>query len=76
MELAKIGRLNPQKVVNLDEATVRADALPEELAVVASVKVKRFPTKDGEGIGRAKRALARVLFFYIKLSFIHNMLIK
>ena len=52
MELAKIALLNPQQVVNLDEATVREDALPEDLAAVASVKVKRFPTKDGEGIER------------------------
>lgn len=52
IELAKIALLNPQQVVNLDEATVREDALPEDLAAVASVKVKRFPTKDGEGIER------------------------
>ena len=52
MELAKIALLNPQQVVNLDEATVREDALPEDLAAMASVKVKRFPTKDGEGIER------------------------
>lgn len=51
-ELAKIALLNPANVVNLDEATVRDDALPEDLAAVASIKVKRFPTKDGEGIER------------------------
>jgi len=52
MELAKIALVNPEKVVNFDEATIREDALPEDLAAVASVKVKRFPTKDGEGIER------------------------
>lgn len=52
IELAKIALLNPANVVNLDEATVRGDALPEDLAAVASIKVKRFPTKDGEGIER------------------------
>lgn len=52
IELAKIALLNPANVVNLDEATVRDDALPEDLAAVASIKVKRFPTKDGEGIER------------------------
>lgn len=52
MELAKIALLNPANVVNFDEATVREDALPEDLAAIASVKVKRFPTKDGEGIER------------------------
>lgn len=52
MELAKIALVNPENVVNFDEATIREDALPEDLAAVASVKVKRFPTKDGEGIER------------------------
>lgn len=52
MELAKIALLNPANVVNLDEATVREGALPEDLAAVASVKVRRFPTKAGEGIER------------------------
>jgi len=52
MELAKIALVNPEKVVNFNEATIREDALPEDLAAVASVKVKRFPTKDGEGIER------------------------
>lgn len=52
MELAKIALVNPEKVVNFDEATIREDAQPEDLAAVASVKVKRFPTKDGEGIER------------------------
>lgn len=52
MELAKIALVNPAKVVNFDEATILEDALPEDLAAVASVKVKRFPTKDGEGIER------------------------
>ena len=47
-ELACIALVNPAKVVNFDEATIREDALPEDLAAVASVKVKRFPTKDGE----------------------------
>lgn len=52
MELAKIALVNPENVVNFDKATIRDDALPEDLAAVASVKVKRFPTKDGEGIER------------------------
>lgn len=52
MELAKIAFVNPARVINFDEATIREDALQEDLAAVASVKVKRFPTKDGEGIER------------------------
>lgn len=52
MELAKIALLNPERVVIFDEATIREDAVPEDLAAVASVKVKRFPTKEGEGVER------------------------
>lgn len=52
MELAKIALVNPENVVDFDEATIREDALPEDLAAIASVKVKRFPTKEGEGIER------------------------
>lgn len=60
MELAKIALLNPQQVVNLNDATIREDALPEDLAAVASVKVKRFPTKEGEDI------IEREIKFYDK----------
>ena len=49
MELAKIALLNPKGLVNFDEATIKEDATDEDVAAVASVKVKRFPTKDGEG---------------------------
>lgn len=52
MELAKIGFLNPKDLVNFDEATVKEEAAEEDLAAIASVRVKRFPTKDGEGIER------------------------
>lgn len=52
MELAKIALVNPANVVDFDEATILNSALPEDLAAVASVKVKRFPTKEGEGIER------------------------
>ena len=60
LELAKIALLNPQQVVNLNDATIREDALPEDLAADASVKVKRFPTKEGEGI------IEREIKFYDK----------
>ena len=52
MELAKIGLLNPKDLVDFDEATVKEEAAEEDLAAIASVRVKRFPTKDGEGIER------------------------
>lgn len=52
MELARIALLNPANVVDFNNATIREDATPDDLAAVASVKVKRFPTKEGEGIER------------------------
>lgn len=52
MELAKIGLLNPKDLVDFDKATVKEEAAEEDLAAIASVRVKRFPTKDGEGIER------------------------
>lgn len=52
MELAKIGLLNPKDLVDFDEATVKEEATEEDLAAIASVRVKRFPTKDGEGTER------------------------
>lgn len=52
MELAKIGLLNPKNLINFEEATVKEDATEEDLAAISSIRVKRFPTKDGEGIER------------------------
>lgn len=52
MELAKIALVNPKDVVDFNNATILEDATPDDLAAVASVKVKRFPTKNGEGIER------------------------
>lgn len=52
MELTKIALLNPKGLVNFDEATIKEDAADEDVAAVASVRVKRFPTKDGEGVER------------------------
>ena len=42
MELAKIGLLNPKDLVDFDEATVKEEATEEDLAAIASVRVKRF----------------------------------
>lgn len=55
MELAKIALVSPEKVVNFEDATVRENAVTEDIAAVASVKVKQFPTKDGDGIEREIR---------------------
>lgn len=52
IELAKIGLLNPKNLINFDEAIVKEEATEEDLAAISSIRVKRFPTKDGEGIER------------------------
>lgn len=52
IELAKIGLLNPKNLINFDEATVKEEATEEDLAAISSIRVKRFPTKYGEGVER------------------------
>lgn len=47
-ELAKIAFVNPNDVINFNEATVKSDAKEEDLAAIASVKIKNIPTEDGE----------------------------
>ena len=44
-ELARIAFVNPQNVINSEDASVRADASEDDLACIQSVKVK---TMDGE----------------------------
>ena len=52
MELAKIAFINAADVINAEDATLKDDAVPEDTAAIQSVKVKTFPTKDGEGVER------------------------
>lgn len=47
-ELAKIAFVNAADVIDVDTATVRPDAKPEDLACIASVKVKR--TTKGKNV--------------------------
>lgn len=47
-ELAKIAFVNPGDVINLNQATIKSDAKEEDLAAIASVKIKNIPTEDGE----------------------------
>lgn len=51
-ELARIALLNPKNVINFEDATVLSNASDDDLAAVASVRVKIIPTADGEGIER------------------------
>ena len=54
-ELAKIAFVNAPDAVNLNDATIRDDADPNDTAAIASVKVKTIPTQDGFGIEREIR---------------------
>lgn len=51
-ELAKIAFVNIRDVVDTEDATVLDTATNEDTACIESVRVKVFPTKDGEGIER------------------------
>lgn len=54
-ELAKIAFVNAPNAVNLNDATVRKDADPNDTAAIASVKVKTIPTEGGLGVEREIR---------------------
>lgn len=51
-ELAKIALVNPDDVVHFNSATVKEGASRDDLAAIASVKVKTIPTEDGDIIER------------------------
>lgn len=54
-ELARIAFVNPADVINLNDAAVQAGASADDTAAIASVKVRRFPTANGEGVEREIR---------------------
>lgn len=47
-ELARIGFVNPMDVIDPDDATVHANANADDMAAIASVKVKVIPGKNGD----------------------------
>lgn len=51
-ELGRIAFAQPQAIIDFATAQVREDAEVDDLAAVASVKVKTIPTKAGEGVER------------------------
>lgn len=51
-ELARLAFVNANDVIDIDEATLKADATTDDTAAIASVKVKTIPTKEGEGVER------------------------
>ncbi len=52
MELAKIAFVNAADVINVGDATIKVGATSDDTAAIQSVKVKVFPTKEGEGVER------------------------
>ncbi len=52
LELAKLALVNATDVINMDEATIKGEANREDTAAIASVKVKKIPTEEGEIIER------------------------
>jgi len=54
-ELARIAFANAPDLINMDDATLRADASVDDTAAIASVRVKRIPAADGEGVEREIR---------------------
>lgn len=51
-ELARIAFANAPDVINAEDATVKSDAAADDTAVIASVRVKIIPGKNGDGIER------------------------
>lgn len=54
-ELARIALLDATRVANFDDATLREDAAEDDRAAIASVKVKRIPTDEGDIVEREIR---------------------
>ena len=51
-ELARIAFLQANQVINMEDATLIDGAAEDDIAAIASVKVKTFPTADGIGYER------------------------
>lgn len=55
LELAKIALLKADNVINMEDASVKANASPEDLACIQSVKVKTMNTDKGTSTEREVR---------------------
>ncbi|MDD3049730.1 MAG: terminase small subunit [Candidatus Cloacimonetes bacterium] len=51
-ELAKIAFLNPSDVINMQNASVLADANKDDLSCISSVKIKKSSSDTGDSIER------------------------
>lgn len=58
-ELAKIARVNPVAVIDPATGEVKTDS-PDDLAAIASVRVKVTPTKNGEMVEREVRMADKI----------------
>jgi phage terminase small subunit len=54
-ELARIAFLDPTKLADMDSATIRDDAVEDDLAAIQSIKVKTFDSETGGGAEREIR---------------------
>ena len=54
-ELARIAFLNPQKLINTTDASIRPDATEDDLVCIQSVKVKTMNGAKGKSIEREVR---------------------
>lgn len=59
-ELAKIAFLNPTDVIDMDEATVKGSSNRDDTAAIASVKVKRIPTDNGDIVEREVKTYDKI----------------
>ncbi|ERI92145.1 terminase small subunit [Clostridiales bacterium oral taxon 876 str. F0540] len=51
-ELAKVAFINIADVIDIDNVTVKEDASEDDLAAIASVKVKRYNSENGNSVER------------------------
>ena len=54
-ELARVAFVNASDVIDMNKATVLNDASRDDMAAIASVKVKVIPGEDGDGVEREIR---------------------
>lgn len=59
-ELARIAFVNAPDLINMADATVREDATVDDMAAIASVRVKIIPTENGQGIEREIRLADKI----------------
>ncbi|MCZ0756314.1 terminase small subunit [Anoxybacillus sp. J5B_2022] len=59
-ELARIAFVNAPDLINMEDATIREDATIDDMAAIASVRVKVIPTENGQGIEREIRLADKI----------------